>query len=144
MATEKGVVTGATPHKVWIKTLRASSCEACEAKDSCEEKRNIKEMTVQVDNTLNASVGDHVILGIKTAPLLKLTFMLYIFPIILLTAGAAAGQIFAPALGLDPSLTSLGAGVAGFAAAFVLVRIANNRLAGKKEFSPYLVRILKR
>jgi len=144
MATEKGIVTSATASKVWVTTKRASSCEACEASKGCSEKENIKEMTVQVDNTLNAVTGDHVVLGFNTAPLLKITFLLYIFPILMLMAGAAAGEALAPLLELDSSLASILSGLLCFAGAFFIIRRINTNLSGKKEFSPHLIRRLGR
>ena len=144
MATEKGIVTSATPSMVWVKTLRSSACEACEANDTCTEKENFKEMMVQVENSLDAAKGDHVVLGFNTVPLLKLTFMLYIFPILFLMAGAGAGQAAAPFLKLDQSLASILAGLLCFATAFAIIKKFNTRLAKKKEYRPYLVRILNR
>ena len=101
-------------------------------------------MVVQVENTLDAAKGDHLVIGFNTVPLLKLTFMLYIFPILFLMAGAAAGQSAAVLLETDQSLTSLFTGLLCFAAAFAIIKKFNNKLAKKKENRPYLVRILKK
>ncbi|MFO7750398.1 MAG: SoxR reducing system RseC family protein [Desulfobacteraceae bacterium] len=144
MATEKGIVTSATRSKVWVKTKRASSCEACEASKGCSEKENIKEMTVQVDNTLNAVTGDQVVLGFNTGSLLKITFLLYIFPILMLMAGAAAGEALAPLMEIDSSLASILSGFLCFAGAFFIIRKINSSLSRKKEFSPHLVRRMGR
>ncbi len=142
MVTEEGIITRTDSSKAWVKTVRSSSCEACEAKDSCTEGSHSREMTVQIDNTMNACIGDRVAIGFRTGPLLKLTFMLYVFPIILLMAGAALGQIAAPVLNTDQSLTSLFTGLLCFAMAFGIIRKLNNKLANQKKYMPFLIRIV--
>ena len=141
MFTEEGIITGTNRSMAWVKTVRSKACESCDACDSCESNDKSKEQIVQVSNTINAREGDRVVIGFKTAPLLKLTFMLYIFPIILLIAGAATGQSLAPRFGTDPSLTSLLAGLASFALSFIIIRTISNRLSNNKEFKPFLIRI---
>lgn len=140
MVTKEGIITGTTGVNAWVKTIRSKSCESCDSKDSCGEASKAQEMTIQLENSLNASIGDRVIVGFKTAPLLKVTFLLYIFPIILLIAGAATGEALATRLNTDPSLTSLIAGFLCFAISFVIIRIINNTWAQKKEFQPFLMR----
>ncbi len=144
MFTEEGIITGTNRSAAWVKTVRSKSCESCDACDSCESNDKSKEQIVQVNNTVNARVGDRVVIGFKTGPLLKLTFMLYIFPIILLIAGAAIGQTLAPRFGTDPSITSLLAGLACFALAFVIIRRISNSLSNNKEFKPFLIRISRK
>lgn len=142
MITKEGIITTAKLSKAWVKTVRSATCGACEAKDSCYENDHDQEMIVQVENTIDACIGDRVVIGFRTAPLLQLTFMLYVFPIILLIAGAAAGQLAAPALQIDQSLTSLFSGLTCFAIAFVVIRKLNDKLAGKKRYMPFIIRIL--
>jgi len=142
MVTKEGIITAAKLSKAWVKTVRSTTCEACEAKDSCHENDHDQEMIVQVENTIDACIGDRVVIGFRTAPLLQLTFMLYVFPIILLIAGAAAGQFAAPALQTDPSLTSLFSGLACFAIAFVVIRKLNDKLAAEKKYMPFIIRIM--
>ena len=141
MFTEEGIITGTNRSMAWVKTVRSKACESCDACDSCESNDKSKEQIVQVSNTINACEGDRVVIGFKTAPLLKLTFMLYIFPIILLIAGAATGQSLAPRFGTDPSVTSLLAGLTSFALSFVIIRRISNTLSNNKEFKPFLIRI---
>ncbi len=130
--------------KALVKTIKSKSCDSCDSKDSCSETSKAQEMTILLENSLNASIGDLVIVGFKTAPLLKITFLLYIFPIILLIAGAAAGEALSTAINTDPSLTSLISGFLCFAVSFVVIRIINNAWANKKEFQPFLMRFAQR
>ncbi|MBF0258085.1 MAG: SoxR reducing system RseC family protein [Desulfamplus sp.] len=141
MITKEGVVTEIVGTQAWVTTTRSKSCDACEAKDSCGEYSKSEKMTIQVPNSLNVSTGDSVIVGFKTAPLLKITFLLYIFPIILLIVGAATGESISIQLNTDSSLTSLIVGVSFFTASFFVIKFINNIWALKKEFQPFLMRL---
>ncbi len=144
MVTEEGIITRTDSSAAWVKTVRSASCEACEAKDSCHESSHSKEMIVKVDNTISACIGDRVAIGFRTGPLLQLTFMLYVFPIILLMAGAAIGQAAAPVFNTDQSLTSIFTGISCFAVAFIIIRKLNNKLASQKKYMPFLIRIVQK
>ena len=55
-------------------------------------------------------MGDRIVVSFETASLIKVSFFLYIFPIICLLIGALGGQQAALLYGLNPSLTAAGAG----------------------------------
>jgi len=103
-----------------------------------------REMEVQAVNTAGAQAGDRVIINFKTASLLKLSFLLYIFPILAMFAGALLGQTAAPFLNIDATALSVICAFLFFVLAFGLIRLGGNRLAQKDEYRPKVVRILKR
>jgi len=140
MITENGIVTQANPSSAWIKTTRSSACEACASRESCGTENNREEMIVIVKNTLNVGKGDPVVIGIKTSPMLFLTFLLYVFPIILLLIGALIGNSLASSLGLDPSFSSIISGFLLFGLSFYIIRKKNTSLAEKEKYKPFLVR----
>lgn len=141
MITENGIVIRATMETAWIKTTRSAACESCTSKDSCGTSHHgSKEMTVSVKNTLAVEKGDPVVIGIETRPMIYLSFLLYVFPIILLVIGAVIGDSIAPSLQLNNSLASMVLGFICFAAAFLVVRKKQADLSGKEEYKPFLVR----
>jgi sigma-E factor negative regulatory protein RseC len=101
-------------------------------------------MEVQAVNTAGAQVGDRVVISFETASLFKLTFLLYIFPVLTMFAGALLGQTAAPILHFDATTLSVGGALLFFLLAFGLVRLSGNRLAQKDEYRPKVIRILKR
>ena len=143
MITEEGIITGTVQNTAWVKTVRSKSCDSCDSKDSCAEGSKSREMIVQVENSLNAKAGDRVVIGFDSAPMLQLSFILYVFPIIFLITGAILGQNFASTMGMDESAASILVGLIFFALSFGLVRLFNNRFADKKEFKPFLVRFAR-
>ena len=144
MITKEGVVTQTTGSIVWIQTTRSKSCDSCASKDSCGEHSKTESMTIQVENSLNASKGDRVVVGFRTAPLLKIAFMLYIFPIILMIIGAVIGDSIAIRLNIDSSIASMAGGFLFFVISFFIIRFINNVLAEKKDYQPFLMRLMQR
>lgn len=140
MITENGIVTTSTSATAWVKTIRSGACESCSSKNSCGTASNQKEMLVSVKNTLNVAQGDHVVIGLETRPIMFLTFLLYVFPILLLIVGALIGNTLGPVFGLDPSLTSMFTGFTFFAAAFGVIRVKNRSMSLKDSYKPFLVR----
>ncbi|MBL0716328.1 MAG: SoxR reducing system RseC family protein [Desulfosarcina sp.] len=140
MATEKGIVTKTGPGTAWVKTLLAEACEGCASCGSCNAQRPDTE--VEVINEVGAEVGDRILLDFKTASFLKITFLLYIFPIICLTLGAILGLRVAQDFGYDQSACSAIVGFAGFFVSVAIIRVAGRRLARKKNYRPQITKIL--
>ena len=141
MVKEEGVVTSATKSIAWVKTIRTTACDACEAKDNCEILNSKDSMHFKVRNTLNAEKGDRVVVGVQTRPLLFLTFMLYVFPIFLLLIGAVVGQNLAFFLKTDQNLTSIFFGFILFFLAVFIIKKINNSVAENWKYKPFLVKI---
>ncbi len=144
MVKEEGVVTSVSNASAWVKTVRTTACEACEAKNNCEILNSKNSMHFKVRNTLNAKKGDRVVVGVKTNSLLFLTFMLYVFPIFLLLIGALAGKNLSFIFKTDQNLTSMFFGFILFFSAIFLIKKINNRVTENSKYKPFLVRISKR
>ncbi len=140
MITENGVVSDANGLTAWIKTIRSGACEGCSSKKSCGTVNNQKEQIVQVNNTLDVEKGDHVVIGLQSGPILYLTFLLYVFPIILMIIGALIGNTLAPTFDINPSILSMVLGFSFFGLAFYIIRKKNKSLEKRNEFKPFLVR----
>ncbi|OGR45191.1 MAG: Fis family transcriptional regulator [Desulfobacula sp. RIFOXYB2_FULL_45_6] len=141
MITENGIVTDVNASLARIRTIRSGACESCSSKDSCGTSHHgQKEMIVSVKNTLNVKKGDHVVIGLETKPLLVVTFLLYIFPVILMITGALIGNTIAPFFHTNPSLTSLVTGGLFFCAAFFIIRKKSRDLSTHDAYKPFLVR----
>jgi len=144
MATEEGVVfkLGAPgAGTAWVKTIRTSACESCSSKGACHGGSSGKEMAVEAINTAEARVGDRIVLNINTTSLLKATFLLYVFPILAMIAGALLGQAIAVMRGSDPSGLSALFGFLFFGLAFIVIRIAGRHLSTKASYKPEIIKI---
>lgn len=141
MATEEGIVTDVRARTAWVKTTQNSACKHCSAKDSCETQG--KEMRVEAINLANADSGDRVVISFETSSLLKATFLLYVFPILCMIAGAIIGQNLAPRFHADGSVFSALVGFAFLFAAVAFVKIRGNKMARKAAYQPKIVRVIR-
>ncbi|RLC07939.1 MAG: Fis family transcriptional regulator [Deltaproteobacteria bacterium] len=144
LATEKGTVTKLDSTATYVKTTKTSACESCAAKDSCHTLGGGKEMEVEVINTIGAKEGDEVVMSLETSSLIKASFLIYVFPILCMIAGAVIGQEIVPNYNLSAAVWSLVLGFLFFFLAFLIVRLMGNKLSEKEKYRPKIIRIRKR
>ena len=144
MATEQGVVVRIDAAGAWVKTVRSEACDSCNSKGACHTMGGGKEMEVAVLNPIGARVGDRVVIKLGTSPFLKATFLVYMFPVLLLVVGAAAGEWISRSAGLGSPLPSALLGFGSLAAGLVFMRIIARRLAEKAEYRPRITRVTGR
>ena len=144
MATEQGIVIKADSSAAWVKTIKSGDCAGCSARGSCHASGNSDEMEVEAINSAGAKVGDRIVLSFETSSLLKATFLLYVFPILLLIIGAAIGHGMAPKFDFDPSGFSAIMGFTFFFAAVAIIKKTANKLARKNEYRPKIIKILNK
>lgn len=143
MATEQGIVIRINSEATWVKTVRTSACEGCSAKGSCHTVGGGQDMEVKALNEAGAQVGDRIVLSFETTSLLKATFLVYVFPIILLIVGAALGQTLAPLMALSPSALSVLLGFSFFFGALFIVKVRARQMAKTDAYQPKIIKILK-
>ena len=143
MATEHGIVIRTDSAGAWVKTTKSGACEGCSARGSCHSLSDHGEMEVNALNEAGAKVGDRIVLSFETGPLLKATFLLYVFPILLLIIGAVIGQETAAYFQFNPSGFSAAVGFTFFFLAVLVIKIRANKLAQKKEYRPKIIKVLR-
>lgn len=144
MATEEGIVIKLGEKTAWVKTTRSSACKTCDSRGSCHSEEQGKEMEVEVTNSVGADIGDRIVLYFETSSLLKAAFLLYVFPVLCMLAGAALGHWLSLKYQLNPSLGSATAGFLCLILSFLLVKMRGDRLARKDKYKPRILRILGR
>lgn len=138
MVTENGIVVRTEARRAWIKTVKSSACEGCGSRDLCDSG---KECEVEVANTVDAGVGDEVVIGFASGSLVKVTFLLYMVPVICMIAGAAVGLRIAPTYGVDESAMSAALAFASLGLAFLFLRLFSGRLAANEKYQAQILRI---
>ena len=142
LATEQGLVIRVDNTGTWVKTGKSEACESCSSKGACHTLGGGKEVEVPVLNPIGAGIGDRIVLKMDSSRLLKATFLVYMFPILMLILGAGAGEWIARSAGIDsPALPAL-LGFGFLAAGLLIMRVLANRLARKDEYRPRIVKIL--
>ena len=141
--TEEGMVKKTMGDKAWVVTRRSEMCEACASQGACTALGGGKEMEVEAINAAKARPGDQVLLTLEDQSLVKLSFLVYKFPILALILGAALGQKAAAPLRIDPQLASFCLGSIFFGLAFVLIKIKDRKMEQTGETIPKVARIIK-
>lgn len=144
MANEEGIVIRADASEAWVKTLRSDACESCASKGACHSLGGGKEMEVSAVNRIGARVGDRVVLKMDTLPFLKGTFLVYLFPILLLVIGAGLGEWISLSSNQPSSLASILSAFCGLALGLFLMKTIANRLAKRDDYRPRIARVLGR
>jgi sigma-E factor negative regulatory protein RseC len=144
LASEEGVVIRMDASGTWVKTVRSGACDSCSSKAACHTMGGGKEVEVAVLNRIGARVGDRVILTMDSASLLKGSFLVYMFPILLLVAGATAGEWISRSAGLGSPLPAMLLGFGSLAAGLIIMRNIARRLAEKAEYRPRISRVMGR
>ena len=142
MPTERGVVSRIDGNTAWVTTNRSSACEGCSSRGACHVSENEKEMEVRAVNAAGAAVGDRVVVSFQTGSYLKASFLLYVFPVLALIAGAVVGQETAGMVDMTPNTFAVICGFAFFFVSVLVVRSRSNQLAGKDEYQPKVSRVL--
>lgn len=95
-------------------------------------------------NTVNARLGDRVLVYFDTSKLYKLSFLLYVFPIIIMIVGALIGERVAENFHGNPSTYSAFFGLFFFIGAMVVVKLMDKKAGKTGKYRPQIVKIRKK
>ncbi|MDX1707722.1 MAG: SoxR reducing system RseC family protein [Desulfobacterales bacterium] len=126
----------------WVQTTRSSACHGCTAKNSCHSLSHGQNMEVKALNLAGARAGDRIVLSFETKSLLKATFLIYVFPIIFLVAGAVVGHLLASLIAVNPSGLSVVMGFSCFLAALLFMKTRANKMAAQNAYQPKITKII--
>jgi len=149
MIEEKATVVAVEGEHVLLQTQRRSACQSCSVKQACGTSVLAKVVgrrssQILVKNSLNASIGDEVVIGINDRALVKGSLLIYALPLVLLLTGALMGEFWARAVGFNIELVSIIAATAGFVLAMILIRFSLSKTKLQNEIQPHLLRISHR
>jgi sigma-E factor negative regulatory protein RseC len=139
MAVEIGTVKIVEGEKVLVEVEAGSGCGSCHAKGSCMMGSNGRTRSLWIKKNLDVHPGERVSFGIEGKGVVMASFLLYLFPVILLVAGMIAGGSYSDFLGMQEETASTVAGIAGIAVAFLIIRLVTPVLRKKRSFEPVLI-----
>lgn len=136
---EAGLVTKIEGNTAYLKFNRTSACARCGA---CGMIAGQNDITVSVDNTLHAALGERVEVHFTTKNALMSSAIAYIFPLIMLFVGVWLGYVIPQ--GVFPVKDALAAilGIVFAAAAFLVLKLLNPYFKRKFAKVYTMVRIL--
>lgn len=136
---EAGLVTKIEGNTAYLKFNRTSACARCGA---CGMIAGQNDITVSVDNTLHAALGERVEVHFTTKNALMSSAIAYIFPLIMLFVGVWLGYVIPQ--DVFPVKDALAAilGIVFAAAAFLVLKLLNPYFKRKFAKVYTMVRIL--
>ncbi len=147
MATEEGIVTKVYSSTAWVKCSKSAACESCSAKGFCDTGgggESDDDVEVEAINVAGAKVDDRVTISFETSSLLKVSFLVYMVPVLFLILGVIIGDKIAPIFNYDQSIFSVLVGFLFLVAAFFFVKAKGKELSKKDAYQPKIIRILNR
>lgn len=145
MVTEEGIVLRVGQSLAWVKMTRSSSCEACSERDACHSMGGSdNDMEVEAINSAGAKAGDKVVITFETASLFKISFLLYLFPVFSMIAGAVIGQQISKTYHADPSAFAALFACLFFMISFFIIRVISKSLAQDNKYRAKVLRIKPR
>ena len=146
MIEEQGRVVARDGDSVEIVTERHSACGGCAARSGCgtgaiAKVLGRKRLRLRVVNSIDAHVGDRVVIGIDESGVVRGSLAVYAVPLAGLFAGATGFHLAGLYLSLSASdLPAIAGAVLGFVAGLVWLRRFGRVTATDKAFQPVVLR----
>lgn len=143
MIEQTAIVTDVSSHLATVQVVRESTCGQCQSQKVCGTQTLSKVLgkrfsSVQALNRINAQIGDVVVIGLRERVLLKSAFLVYIFPLVLLFAGALCAKLLVSGSRME-QLVVVFAGLAGFAYGFYRIRKLMHVRAKDDDYTPVIL-----
>jgi len=145
MIKQSAVVTRTEHDIAYVKTIRESTCGQCGVQKGCGTSvfskvlgNKFSELTVL--NPIHAETGDMVILGLRESVLINSALLMYMFPLLMMFAGAVVAILVNDWLNLD--LGQPWIIVSSFSwllVAFLSIKKISKKHVGDKRFQPVIL-----
>ena len=145
MIEESGCVIAVENDLALIEVQRKSVCNACSVNKGCgtgvlSKAIGNKRFRLTAINSINAGVGDDVIVGIKEDMLVKSSFAVYIIPLLLLFVGAWCGLNIAEYFSFQAvEGASVIFGMLGLVIGFIWLHYFSRRISKDDRYRPVLL-----
>ncbi|MBI3222868.1 MAG: SoxR reducing system RseC family protein [Nitrosomonadales bacterium] len=125
-----------------VQANQGNGCEQCNGKGCGTGKLSqmfcSKPRQFQVDNPINAGIGDEVIVSVAEGAVLRGIGLVYLLPLVLLVAGAMLASSWAAQPSQRDGYAAAGA-LLGLVAGFVFAKWLSSRQA-RQQNQPYIAR----
>lgn len=125
-----------------MRMMRMSACAKCgKCMNASSES---EEILVEVDNTIGAKVGDHVMVNMEHINVMKATFLVYVIPMVLLIVGIVGSYYALNAIGFAGPTEVVAAiiGIALMGLSYIYLKINDKKFKESREYVPVVTKIL--
>lgn len=128
-----GVVVAVEGKNIRIRFPRSKACAHCGA---CMSFGNEYAETV-IENSLSATVGDHVQVELAARSFLKASFLVYVLPLLALLVGLAVASVF-----FQSDLVAAGIALIFAGVVFLLLKFFEPKFSRMKEFKLRMIKVI--
>ncbi len=125
MLETRAVIVQTEGHYAFVQASQANGCDRCSGKGCGAGKLSqlfcSKPRRFQVDNPINANVGDEVIVSVAEGSVLRGIGLVYLLPLLLLVTGAMLGSHWVELPGQRDGYAAAGA-TFGLVAGFIVAK----------------------
>lgn len=146
MIQERGYIIRTDGPYAWVQTERKSTCGQCAVNKGCGSNvfssvLGNKLVEFRAINSINATAGDTVILGLQESALLKSALLMYLFPLLTMLFFAVVADFVLPLLGVHALQVWIGmSALFGFILAYLFVRQFTRRHQKDEAYQPVILR----
>ncbi|MDZ5724128.1 SoxR reducing system RseC family protein [Acetobacterium sp. K1/6] len=133
---ETGIVIETSENKAKVKASRHGDCENCGV---CPGDNA---MVVDVQNPIDAKIGQRVAFEIQEVNMLLAAFVVYIMPLLAIFAGAISGGMLGNNLGQNVLACQIGGGIFFFAIAVVYMKRYDRAVKKNDKLLPVITKIV--
>lgn len=131
-------------NRLLVEAEQQSSCQSCAVKSGCGTSVlakwfNRKRLRFYVDNTVNATVGDHIHVGLQESALTQGALMIYLLPIIAMIGAALLVDAALPADFYWRDLLTAASAFAGLGLSLYVSRFYLHQKAYRQRFNPIVL-----
>ncbi|MET1254111.1 SoxR reducing system RseC family protein [Aliikangiella maris] len=140
MLYETGLVTKLEGDIAWVNTKAKLACSSCKIASSCgsgilENYLSGKIFVSPIENRLNASIGDEVIIAVAKSSVTKASLLVYFVPLLGLVCGAIGGT-----LGFNSEPVTIALAMLGLLIGIMVIRFNQSTLQQNSAFIPKMVK----
>lgn len=135
--TRTGVVRAIQGRMAVVMTRMEPECESCKAKEACFTfGGGGANAEIRARNTAGAEVGDIVTISMAGSSLIKVSFLVYMLPILALIAGIVLGHWLSTVTPVNENILVGVLGLCAFSATFVWLKKKGGSLSNRPGFVP--------
>ncbi len=145
MIEETARVIAIADGQLLLEAQTTTACSACEAKQGCgtsvlSKWVGRKFTRFQVPNTVNARVGDEVVVGLAEEAMLKGSVLVYLLPLLAMIGFALLAESLISAEAGSRDLMVLVAAIVGFALTLAFARRLLASSSNRRRLTPVVLR----
>lgn len=138
---ETGKVVRVDSDSLWVETIQQSTCGSCAAESGCGQglmarfflgSRFLK-VFLEGRDPAKYQAGDEISIGIPEGVVVKISFLAYLLPLLLLVAGATLGNTF------GGDLPAVIGAIFGLILGALMVRWVSGKFLQNRHYQPVLV-----